>query len=284
MQLSAKRSEYKREAKMPSLFNNLITRYAQEVVPQDDQPIDPNQLQVGQQVYDSEGKPQTVVQNEQGELVTIPADQAGQTVPQGVKTLQPTELVDYSLNPPNDLVQARIAQEESGIDWEELMSISLECATYAQAEKDRAFFDALDRLNTAALSYVQMPTDISHKDLMASLRQELSLGQKRAQEFDYLQSIKEVSLEAIEAVLGDIAHEAYTQPPGFLEAALEAFQDRLENEFIQDLIPDVESLVEQAFRAFLSHFQALADAGESPSDPNEIKLMEYYQDFLDPSI
>jgi hypothetical protein len=97
----------------------------------------------------------------------MPVDQAGQQIPQGVKTVNPNDITNYSQQPPQQNVQAKRAQEELGIDWEELESMALEVATFAQAQKDKAFFAALDRLNTAALSYIQMPTDMNSRDLTA---------------------------------------------------------------------------------------------------------------------
>jgi len=103
-QTPQRRKSLKRKVTMKnySIFADLATKYAQAAPVDPSQGLDPSQLQVGQQVYSPEGTPMTVVENPQDTTTTtvMPADQSGTDVPQGVETLEETELASqYSLQP-----------------------------------------------------------------------------------------------------------------------------------------------------------------------------------------
>lgn len=93
----------KRSIKMSgtSIFENIIRRYAQDdnVV---DTKVDPNSLQVGQSVYDAEGKEMVVIGDPEGvdNKVLIPKDQVGQQYPAGAIPVSYNDLASsYSVQP-----------------------------------------------------------------------------------------------------------------------------------------------------------------------------------------
>jgi len=277
MELYAKKSNFKKENNMFGLFSNIINKYAQEDMNtnpgMENPPVDPNTLQVGQQIYDQEGNSRTVIQNQDGTITTMPTDQAGQQIPQGVETIDPNEKPDeYSTTPPNQNVQARIAQD-LGIDWEELESIALEVATYAQAEKEKAFFDALDRLNTAALSYVQLPTDLGPKDLISN---------KVSQQVEpsYLHSIETSLLQAFSDALDEIELESNYREPGYFETAMQGLLDSVQNDLIVNNITNLEVMAKEKFEQFLAELRNAADSEEEILDEHTQKLLQFYAAYL----
>jgi len=88
---------YKARARDFSLFEELCSKYAQNV------PLmDPTQLQEGQPIYDPEGVEWLVVDDPEGTMnkVVMPADQAGAQLPEGVQTVEDDELASmYTLQP-----------------------------------------------------------------------------------------------------------------------------------------------------------------------------------------
>lgn len=107
------------------LFEEIIERYAQT----EDAPLDPRQLQPGQSVYGPEGDEFVVLENPQDvpSTVLMPADQAGTPVPEGVQTVEETELATtYALQPATGLtarvkaVIRKLKEEDkdgSGKEW-----------------------------------------------------------------------------------------------------------------------------------------------------------------------
>ena len=81
-----------------ALFEEVIRRYAQEGAP----PLDPNQIQVGQSVYDSKGDEFLVLEDPEGTTnkVLTPAGQTTAPVPGEVQTVEDTELAStYTVQP-----------------------------------------------------------------------------------------------------------------------------------------------------------------------------------------
>jgi hypothetical protein len=95
-----------------SVYSTVLEKYAQDlstetVTPSsqtDSSTMDPSQLQPGQPVYSPEGKEFVVLNNPAGETqkVVMPSDQQGSQLPQGVTTLDDTELsTEYTLSSPS---------------------------------------------------------------------------------------------------------------------------------------------------------------------------------------
>jgi hypothetical protein len=95
-----------------SVYDEVLARYAQNLSTEtvtpgsqnDSQTMDPSQLQPGQPVYSPEGKEFVVLNNPAGESqkVVMPSDQQGSQLPQGVTTVDDTELSsEYTLTSPS---------------------------------------------------------------------------------------------------------------------------------------------------------------------------------------
>lgn len=90
------------------VFEAIINKYAQ-ATPVDPaaQPLDPQAVQIGQSIYDPTGKEYVVVEDDPTTTykTLMPADQQGQELPQGVTTVDDSELsVDYSVQQPTETV------------------------------------------------------------------------------------------------------------------------------------------------------------------------------------
>jgi hypothetical protein len=207
----------------------------------------------------------------------MPTDQAGQQVPKDVKTLNPGDTGGFSITPPEQNVQAKIAQEDSGMDWEELESMALEVATFAQMGKEKSFFDALDRLNTTALSYVQMPTDIKDKDLLA----------KKAQDEQLLYSpifriVEKALLDSFSEALDEIETEAGYQEPGYIETAIQSLLDSVQTNLVMQNVSTLEALAKEKFDSFVAQLNSVAiDDDDTQLDEHTQKLLEFYSSYFD---
>lgn len=95
-----------------SVYSEVLEKYAQDLSNEtvtpgsqtDSQTMDPSQLQPGQPVYSPEGKEFVVLNNPAGETqkVIMPSDQQGSQLPQGVTTIDDTELsTEYQLTSPS---------------------------------------------------------------------------------------------------------------------------------------------------------------------------------------
>ena len=107
-----------------SIFADLASKYAQAAPIDPSQTLDPNQLQVGQQVYSPEGEPMTVVENPDDTTTTtlMPADQSGTDVPAGVETLEETELASQYSLAPNEATPAVTASRNAQSIFEEYVN------------------------------------------------------------------------------------------------------------------------------------------------------------------
>lgn len=86
------------------VFDAIIEKYAQ-ATPADPnaQALDPQAVQMGQSLYDTTGKEYIIVEDDPTTTykTLMPADQQGQQVPEGVMTVEDSELsVDYSVQEP----------------------------------------------------------------------------------------------------------------------------------------------------------------------------------------
>jgi len=163
------RKSSKRKAKhMPnySIFADLASKYAQVTPPDPNQSLDPNQLQVGQQVYSPEGEAVTVVENPMDTTTTtvMPADQSGTDVPEGVQTLEESELAaQYSLQPtdatPAVTAQARNAQDALSVNWNDLQDIANDMNKAIDAQDMQATLQSLEDLFEIAMGSISMPED-----------------------------------------------------------------------------------------------------------------------------
>lgn len=103
----------KKAPKTLGVFDAIISKYAQ-AVPVDTTTIDPTQVQQGQSVYDPTGKEYLIVEDDPTTThkTLMPADQRGKDVPEGITTVDDSELsVDYSVQEPDSTVVAYIAPE-----------------------------------------------------------------------------------------------------------------------------------------------------------------------------
>ena len=91
----------KRTPKSLGVFAALIEKYSQAAPVEVD--LDPMQVQPGQSVYDPTGKEYLIVEDDPTTThkTLMPADQRGKDVPEGITTVEDSELsVDYSIQQP----------------------------------------------------------------------------------------------------------------------------------------------------------------------------------------
>lgn len=148
------------------IFQDLIGKYAQDAT-NPNQGIDPTQLQVGQQVYSPEGDALVVVENPADTTTTtlMPADQANPTVPEGVQTVEDTELSSqYSLQPANGVpapvAKSRKAQEEPTVDWRDIRDIANDMNTAIESEDMQRLLESLEDMFNIAMLNVNVPEDM----------------------------------------------------------------------------------------------------------------------------
>lgn len=174
MQYSAQRrisrKTHKRKGKVMfdySIFEDLINKYAQVTPVDPNQSLDPNQLQVGQQIYSPQGDAAVVVENPMDTTTTtvMPADQSGVDVPQGVETLEESELAaQYTLSPneatPAVVARFKHAQEDLNVNWNDIQDIVAEMNNAVQARNMKGVLEALEDMFDIAMNNVNMPEDI----------------------------------------------------------------------------------------------------------------------------
>ena len=154
-----------------SIFTDLANRYAQTAPQNPNQNLDPNQLQVGQQIYSPTGEAMTVIENPMDTTTTtvMPAEQSGSETPQNVQTLEESELAaQYSLQPneatPAVTAHSRKAQaiaedEELQVDWRDIDDIVGELNRYVQSRDLRGVMTAMEDLFDIAMNNVNLPED-----------------------------------------------------------------------------------------------------------------------------
>jgi len=146
-----------------SIFTELLDKYAQTAPANPNQSLDPNQLQVGQQVYSPNGDAMVVIENPQDTTTTtvMPADQEGTEVPQDVQTLDEAELASqYTLQPnegtPAVTARSRKAQEDS-VNWADLEDISNEMNSAIQSKDLKGVLATLEDMFEMAMLNVNLP-------------------------------------------------------------------------------------------------------------------------------
>jgi len=103
------------------VFESLITKYAQEDMTQ----LDPTQVQVGQPVYNRDGTEFVIIEDEEGtpDKVIMPADQKGKEVPEGVVTVNDSELsTSYSIQNPTGGPGGPVGPQTAHADTSEFLS------------------------------------------------------------------------------------------------------------------------------------------------------------------
>ena len=161
------RKSSKRKAKhMPnySIFADLATKYAQAAPVDPNQSLDPTQLQVGQQVYSPEGEAVTVVENPMDTTTTtvMPADQSGTGVPEGVQTLEETELASQYTLQPNSATPAVTTASRNAqtvVNWNDLQDVAQDINKAIDSQDMQAVLQSLEDLFEIAMSNVNMPED-----------------------------------------------------------------------------------------------------------------------------
>lgn len=148
-----------------SIFADLASKYAQVAPADPNQNLDPNALQVGQQVYSPEGEAMTVVENPMDTTTTtvMPADQSGTDVPEGVETLEESELAaQYSIAPneatPAVTAASRDAQDAS-VNWNDLEDAARDVLNAIQAKNMQSALESLEDLFELAMGNISLPED-----------------------------------------------------------------------------------------------------------------------------
>jgi hypothetical protein len=139
------------KAKGGSVFREIYQRYAQTV--------DPTQLQIGESVYDDTGAEHVVVENDptKTNVVLMPADQAQQAVPEGVTTVEETDLGSYTVQPTGGQTSARRTATE--VDWADIQSAATDVLAYVKGKDLSGLVEALDYLNFLLLGQLELPED-----------------------------------------------------------------------------------------------------------------------------
>lgn len=154
-----------------SIFHDLIQKYGQQTN------LDPQQLQVGQQVYTPEGTAMTVIEDpsDTTSKTLMPSDQQGQQLPKGVTTVEDNELASqYSLQPPNGTQPAPGAQgatvakraqeedpEELGeVNWNDIADIVNDMSTAVKNKDMRWVMECMEDMTGVVLMNINMPSDL----------------------------------------------------------------------------------------------------------------------------
>lgn len=128
-------------------FVEIIRRYAQASTPATPGQLNPQDLQVGQSVYDNEGNEQIVVESPQGgsQKTLMPKDQQGQQIPQ-VQTVDDPEIAtQYSLQPTTPGSPKQVQQPTAN-------------RQAAYADEDDPYYDSPDSMNrSTAEDWMTMP-------------------------------------------------------------------------------------------------------------------------------
>ena len=96
-----------------SVFNEIINKYAQDT--STDVNVIPEETQIGQSVYDESDSEYVIIEDDANTTnkVVMPKDQMGVAVPQGVKTVEDTELSSQYTVQPNSQVLSSKAKERA---------------------------------------------------------------------------------------------------------------------------------------------------------------------------
>ena len=105
----------KKPPKTLGVFEALIHKYSQ-TTPENPAgtTMDPQAVQMGQSIFDPTGKEFIVVEDDPTTTykTIMPKDQQGQQIPEGVTTVDDSELsVDYSVQQPTETITAKLAPE-----------------------------------------------------------------------------------------------------------------------------------------------------------------------------
>lgn len=160
---NVKRIFQKRSSMIPSVFEEVINRYAG--IKAQEQQLDPTQLQVGQSIYDETGEEYMVVENQNGTTtkVLMPVSQQGQPVPE-VRTVEDADLTtSYKVQPPNNGTQMAETATKRGqsedVDWDEIQSIMLDLNTFVRRKDMRGVTVSVEELTNVILSYMEFPEE-----------------------------------------------------------------------------------------------------------------------------
>jgi hypothetical protein len=143
-----------------SIYEDLAHKYAQE------QPaMDPNALQVGQSVYNTEGKEYRVVENPEGTTskVLMPVEQEDPNNPQ-VQTVEDAELATgYTVQPAEGVQPVTARRKAQEVDWSDIQSLALEVLAYSRREDLKGVTTAVEELTNILLSSMEVPADAFDK-------------------------------------------------------------------------------------------------------------------------
>ena len=173
---------------MASIFEEFIHRNSQE---QAAQPLDPNQLQVGQNVYDQTTQEEyTVVEDDPSTThkVLMPAGQQGTPVsgvPEGVKSVEDSELAtSYGVQPATQAtgpVVARRAQED--IDWDDIASSVTDLIAFTRQRDFHGATSSIEELTNIVLSHIEMPEDTDFGPMFGKAKRSRKRSHKVLPEF-----------------------------------------------------------------------------------------------------
>ena len=174
-----KRASGARRTAISSVFMSIANEYAKTAQEQ----IDPNQLQVGQSVFNNTGAEFIVVDDPEGTTnkVLMPAEQQGQPVP-AVETVEDTELqTSYSITSPSEggtsmpempeMAQTakRAQYEDDDVDWDEIESIVIDMKAFTRRKDMQGLTAAVEEMTNFILSHMEMPDDMSMPPMFARL-------------------------------------------------------------------------------------------------------------------
>jgi len=165
-----------------SVFIELANEYSHKKAQQ----VDPNQLEVGETIFDEAGEEFTVVEDTEGTTnkVLMPVDQQNQPAPE-VKTVEDTELsTSYSTESGNSGVEiadvadvaqvaaSKKAQEDfydEEIDWDDIRSSAIEINAYAKQRNMQGLTIAVEEMTNIILSHMELPEDAVMPPMFARL-------------------------------------------------------------------------------------------------------------------
>jgi|GEM_PF-6651735 len=177
---NVKRASGARRTAISSVFMSIADEYAKTAQEQ----IDPNQLQVGQSVFNNTGAEFIVVDDPEGTTnkVLMPAEQQGQPVP-AVETVEDTELqTSYSITSPStsgtsmpempEMAQTaakRAQYEDDDVDWDEIESIVIDMKAFTRRKDMQGLTAAVEEMTNFILSHMEMPDDMSMPPMFARM-------------------------------------------------------------------------------------------------------------------
>ena len=163
-----------------NIFEDFIRKHSQ--VQTTDQAMDPNQLQLGQMVYDNTTQDEYVVVEDDPATthkVLMPSNQQGTTIPEGVKSVDDSELAtSYTVQQDTSQTTAKKAQDDV-VDWDDIGSVVTDLVIFTRKKDMQGVTSSVEELTNIILSYIEMPEDMDMGSMFASKKKFQTLQSRK---------------------------------------------------------------------------------------------------------